>query len=268
MKSNSIIQMITKEFDENNNSHIFLIETNNAEKTLEEIKTIISNIIHADEFVKEQLNTESYLEHIIVRPDGAIIKKNQISFLQERLKNKPILSNYLFYSIVHAEDMNDISSNKLLKTIEEPQENVIGFLITTNIDIILPTIKSRCELLHVSYDENIDTNDDEKIILDTATELIKLIEQKNLVEFNLYKNNSVIKENMKAIMGYFKNHYDKAVGINIRGNTDDEVIQFIQKNNTFKTLLKKDKYINKVINKNTEAMNNDLFLEMIYLEME
>ena len=71
--------------------------------------------------------------------------------------------------------MNDTASNKLLKTIEEPSENIIGFLLTSNIDIILPTIKSRCEILSAKYDSLAKENEESFEIDDTAIKLINLI---------------------------------------------------------------------------------------------
>jgi DNA polymerase-3 subunit delta' len=52
--------------------------------------------------------------------------------------------------------MNISSANKLLKVLEEPSENVIGFLLTENESLIIPTIKSRCQRFkkHYQTDEN------------------------------------------------------------------------------------------------------------------
>ena len=52
-----------------------------------------------------------------------------------------------FLLIDDAANLNISSSNMLLKTIEEPPENTIIILITSRIDNILPTIKSRCQLI-------------------------------------------------------------------------------------------------------------------------
>lgn len=62
---------------------------------------------------------------------------------------KPYSSKYKIYIIDHAEKMNVQAQNALLKTIEEPPAYGIIMLLTTNADSFLPTIRSRCILLHL-----------------------------------------------------------------------------------------------------------------------
>ena len=53
---------------------------------------------------------------------------------------KPYSSRYKIYVIDDAQLLNANAQNALLKTIEEPPEYAIIFLLTSNIDKILPTI--------------------------------------------------------------------------------------------------------------------------------
>ena len=46
--------------------------------------------------------------------------------------------------------MNDESANALLKTLEEPPPHSVLILLATDLDRILPTIRSRCQLLRFS----------------------------------------------------------------------------------------------------------------------
>ena len=57
---------------------------------------------------------------------------------------KPYSSRYKIYIIDEAEKMNVQAQNALLKTIEEPPAYAIIILLTTNADVFLPTILSRC----------------------------------------------------------------------------------------------------------------------------
>lgn len=57
---------------------------------------------------------------------------------------KPYYGPYKIYIIADAQLMNDNGQNALLKTIEEPPEYVIIFLLTDNADGLLDTIRSRC----------------------------------------------------------------------------------------------------------------------------
>ena len=46
-----------------------------------------------------------------------------------------------------ADTMNDAAANSFLKTLEEPPERAILILIASNLDALLPTIRSRCQLV-------------------------------------------------------------------------------------------------------------------------
>ena len=62
---------------------------------------------------------------------------------------KPYKGPYKIYLVHEAEKMNVQAQNALLKTIEEPPAYAIIILLTSNADMMLPTIKSRCVTLHL-----------------------------------------------------------------------------------------------------------------------
>ncbi len=62
---------------------------------------------------------------------------------------KPYASPYKIYIVDEAEKMNLQAQNALLKTIEEPPAYVVILLLTSNADIFLPTILSRCIRLNL-----------------------------------------------------------------------------------------------------------------------
>lgn len=62
---------------------------------------------------------------------------------------KPYSSRYKIYIVADSEKMTVQAQNALLKTIEEPPEYAIIILLTTNADMFLPTILSRCVLLNI-----------------------------------------------------------------------------------------------------------------------
>ena len=57
---------------------------------------------------------------------------------------KPIRSERKVYIINDGEKMTKEAQNSLLKTLEEPPEYVVIILITSNENLLLNTIKSRC----------------------------------------------------------------------------------------------------------------------------
>lgn len=270
METKEVIKRIKKEFDENINSHVFLFETNNKIEALKDIKNIIKYVIKADEIVSNQIDDETYIELKIIRPDGKDIKKNQILELQDRIKTKPILSDYMFYIIEDAHLLNESSSNKLLKTIEEPDGNIVGFLIAENRDLLLPTIISRCELDELRYDETINTEEVNEL-KDIAENLVMLIETRDLIDFNLYINQSkkfkdIIKENGKVLANMIKDYYNTAC---LTGDiSNPNVNEYINKNNTMKEKIAIAKYLNKTLNKLTMNMNTELLLEKLFIEIK
>ncbi len=57
---------------------------------------------------------------------------------------RPYYGTYKVYIVDEAEKMNTQAQNALLKTLEEPPDYVVLLLLTTNADLFLPTILSRC----------------------------------------------------------------------------------------------------------------------------
>ena len=49
-----------------------------------------------------------------------------------------------------ADTMNEASANSFLKTLEEPPDRAVLLLIASNLDALLPTIRSRCQLVRFS----------------------------------------------------------------------------------------------------------------------
>lgn len=91
-------------------------------------------------------NVDNSPDYIKIEPSGNSIKIAQIRELQSDIIIKPH-SNYKIYIINHAEKMTVESQNALLKTLEEPPEYAIIILITNNKESLLPTIRSRCEII-------------------------------------------------------------------------------------------------------------------------
>lgn len=104
----------------------------------------------AIEFAKEILckDTVNNPDFLFVEPDGNNIKIEQIRKLQKEIQEKPIISNKKVCIINNAELMTKEAQNCLLKTLEEPPGFTVIILIGSNENNFLPTIKSRCMILH------------------------------------------------------------------------------------------------------------------------
>ncbi len=67
----------------------------------------------------------------------------------KKLILKPYEGGYKVMIIWMADKMNASASNKLLKLIEEPPEKTLFLLIAENEEVIIKTILSRCQVLHI-----------------------------------------------------------------------------------------------------------------------
>ena len=75
------------------------------------------------------------------------IKVDQIRALQPLFQNQASISEYRVVIIDAADDLERAGANAILKNLEEPPKNTIFFLISHMPDRLLPTIRSRCQML-------------------------------------------------------------------------------------------------------------------------
>lgn len=144
------IKYLSNVIDENKLSHAFLVESNNYEDVMNSVfklfleKKMIFNID----------DIENNISVRILRPIDNLIDKDQILNLQEFLSTMSFDGYYKLFFILNAGLMNEQSVNKLLKVLEEPNEKVVGFLISDNSNELLPTLISRCQILKNDIDAN------------------------------------------------------------------------------------------------------------------
>lgn len=82
-----------------------------------------------------------------LEPDGLSIKKQQITFLQQEFSKTAVEAKQKIYIIQHADKMTASAANSLLKFLEEPSADTVALLLTEQVQRLLPTIISRCQLL-------------------------------------------------------------------------------------------------------------------------
>lgn len=81
-------------------------------------------------------------------PDIFILDKDSIKVedsntIINKLSTKPLVANKKVFIILNAENMNETAQNKLLKSLEEPNNQTVFILTSTKTDKVLPTILSR-----------------------------------------------------------------------------------------------------------------------------
>ncbi|OTA42199.1 MAG: hypothetical protein A6D92_00885 [Symbiobacterium thermophilum] len=86
----------------------------------------------------------------VVEPEGRMIRTEQMRQVQNEVYARPTEGRYKVVIIDGAERMNAESGNRLLKVLEEPPPYACFVLLTTNAAGVLPTIVSRCQIVHFS----------------------------------------------------------------------------------------------------------------------
>lgn len=156
-----VLEKLVDYYRENKLSHAYLIETNNAQKCLEDLKQVVAKIFCLKDYHDDcsecnicSLIKQNYLPSLmIIEPSGNTIKKEQVMELKRAFSSLPIYTTENIYIINGAEALTDASANTMLKFVEEPTEHIIGFFITNNINNVISTIRSRCEILKAFYEE-------------------------------------------------------------------------------------------------------------------
>lgn len=208
---------LVKLYHEDRLAHVYLLETNNITLAFKDLITTIKKINCPNQYVSKcdkcnicnLINQEALPSLIIVNADGNNIKKEQVLDLKRRFSFKPVYTPNNIYIINNAEKLNGASANTMLKFVEEPGENIIGFLLTTNLNNVIPTIKSRCEICSLIYDT--EENKEDNPYYAVALEYIKAIElekddkimyNRNII-LNKYSERSDIEAIFKEILNIY-----------------------------------------------------------------
>ena len=91
-----------------------------------------------------QMSHTTHPDLLVINPDGANIKIEQIRKMQHEVALAPYVSARRVCIINEAELMTVQAANSLLKVLEEPVGDLVFILISSNRLMLLPTIISRC----------------------------------------------------------------------------------------------------------------------------
>ena len=248
--SKKINELVNK-YHENKLSHAFLLVTNDINKCNKDIVELIKEISCPNKYQDacQDCNLCYQIENDVIPnikkiyPDGQQIKKSQI-----------------------------LELNTMLKFLEEPENNILGFFVTTNKEAMLETIKSRCQIIYNPYDnENITeilnlTDQQLEEFTEIAKEYLpKLISK---TEDGIYLNKkyilSVFTEREQIIKFYNDLYWQISEVINKPNQNDLEIL----KNIPFAQLLKIQKALFNVLESSSFNVNIELLLDNFALEME
>lgn len=219
-------------------SHTYLIEIDNYDYDMEYvflfIKMILTNstldeVLNKNDSICQLIDDNNYPDLRIIEPDGSFIKKNQLLDLQKDFSNTSLLDGKRIYIIKEADKLNVSSANTMLKFLEEPSDNIIALLLTTNRYLILDTILSRCQILNLK-DNFVSMNDIEynidlfECVLNPRNFFIryKFFLEEILVDKEATKKSFI---NIEYLLIMFINYYYLNENI-----LDDDIVSLIKKN--------------------------------------
>lgn len=114
-----------------------------------------------DELLKYKIENNKYGDFIFLDAKNATVKIDDIRNLENKFsKTSEEKYGKKVYVINGIENLSTECTNALLKFLEEPLADTYAFLLTENEFAILPTIKSRVQIIHfLSIDQKILIND-------------------------------------------------------------------------------------------------------------
>ena len=117
-----------------------------------------SKTLNADYFMREWLDfikenpyftLNDWLDYAGLKGKSALINVNEVRRINEKLNYKSYSGGKKFVILYLPEYLNISASNKFLKTLEEPSDNSMIFLVSENTESLIQTITSRCQKVHV-----------------------------------------------------------------------------------------------------------------------
>ena len=139
-----------------------------------------------------RIEHEEHPDVTMVEPDGLSIKVDQVRAIKEEFSKSGMESRRKVLIIKEMDKMTPSAANSLLKFIEEPEGEITILLLTTEVQQLLPTIVSRCQILHFHV-RNIEDRIEEIVARDIpktqatllayltqdASEALKIYDQEN-----------------------------------------------------------------------------------------
>lgn len=203
--------------------------------------------------INNQIDNETFAELKVIDSEEKNIKVEEINKLVSNYQKKGIVNEKRIYIINEVDKLTTTAGNALLKFLEEPEENIYGILTTKNIDMVMNTIVSRCQTIHLE-NENKEEKNEEYI---KSINLIKKIEKEKINTFYVLNEsiNGIGKEEMLEIFNDFKKIYLNSL---YTKSTKFEEYYSLNKNTKEQIVKKVD-----IISKYSKALKTNANLNMI-----
>lgn len=255
---NNIYEYFKQLYNENILTQSFLIGNAEFDDVKIDIEKVINDFIFCSD-VKIEENPDVY----ILKNNDKIISKDDITELLNNVYKTSQFNSKKIYIIENCEKLNDFSCNALLKTLEEPPENVYAILLTSNIDSVLPTISSRCQKIFVSATIKNESEDNSNICYNIINSIEKNGVESIALNYDIY---SLINDRIKliSVLKQLLNIYNDSLRAKINNIKEDNIII---ENNSIEEISKKILVINDTINKLNYYLNKNITIDRFIIEM-
>ena len=138
-----------------------------------------------------RIESDNYPDIIKLDGSKASIKKDDVLNIESRFEKTALETKGVMIYIVNlVENMTAEAVNSILKFLEEPESEIYAFLTTNNINNVLPTIVSRCQVLPLkSVSRSIVIEDAESLTIEQDdAELLSYFYNDGELIFDFLKN--------------------------------------------------------------------------------
>lgn len=235
--------VIDKIVSSNRIMHAYIIQVNNYDEDFLLVKRFVKTILckekkHSYETshcnfcnICSLVDSDSYPDLYIIEPDGREIKKTQLLGLQREFQNKSLLENKRIYILKEADKLNESAANTILKFLEEPADDIVAILVTTNRYKMLETILSRCQVLSIQSKNKDIVYDD--CIVDLVNFICsgdELFINYNDIVDNILPDKTVALEKLKVVeeifVEYLSNRSESNLAKYIKKLSDEKIVKY------------------------------------------
>lgn len=146
-------RILLNSFQSHKVPHAFLIVGQNSSEAAHFIaKSIICehDILACDQCHEcRRIDEHKYGDLIYANSKQETIKKGTIEYIQEQFSKASLEGHGKIYLLENIENSTAEAMNSLLKVLEEPNSDVYAIFTCQNINRVLPTIQSRCQVIQL-----------------------------------------------------------------------------------------------------------------------
>lgn len=253
-------------------SHAYLFETNSLDEAYPFVLKFAKKILCENHYIEQEkcgecnichlIDEGSYSDFYLINPETVGINKEEIDKLFHVFQGKSLKENgKRVYVIYGFERLDEYVSNKILKFLEEPSDNIHALLMTENANKLLSTIKSRCQNIKIRVD-NVVVSEEKKENVTKFLDFLftsgnKTIAYTNELWFNYFEER---KDFQEAFMLIEKVLLEE---INMRYDDKKKLFANLNLDNLLNIIVITDK-LSKMINNN---VNLNLLIDRFIIEV-